>query len=260
MFSPQQRQSLITELDRLLAQSRLKSRLGGHREQRQMLQRLRDLLALTEPDNTKVLNAEIAALTAQRDALKAEIVALNAQKAPQHTDNPETHRAIENLSTLTHHRLRELDSSVELVFYTLQQHLQTYAVDLEQGLDRMHLLSGQSEILVSSLVNRLLQQALPSPQGEIPPPSLPAAVDPDDRIGTLGELLSQLTQFSAPQSSAPQSSETPATAGNPKGSQDFTLRGMGDIFAPPPAPEPNDMNAITLADIETLFADLPDKE
>jgi hypothetical protein len=256
MFSPQQRQSLITELDRLLAQSRLKSRLGGHREQRQMLQRLRDLLALTEPDNTKVLNAEIAALTAQRDALKAEIVALNAQKTAQHTDNPETHRAIENLSTLTHRRLRELDSSVELVFHTLQQHLQTYAVDLEQGLDRMHLLSGQSEILVSSLVSRLLQQALPAPQPKISPqPPLPTAVNPDDRIGTLGELLSQLTQ-----SSETQSSETPATAGNPKGSQDFTLRGMGDIFAPPPAPEPNDMNAITLADIETLFADLPDKE
>jgi ribosomal protein L29 len=259
MFSPQQRQSLITELDRLLAQSRLKSRLGGHREQRHMLQRLRDLLA--QPDGTKVLNAEIAALTAQRDALRAEIVALNAQKATQQTDNPETHRAIENLSTLTHHRLRELDSSVELVFRTLQQHLQTYAVDLEQGLDRMHLLSGQSEILVSSLVSRLLQQASPDPQPKISPQP-PAAVNPDDRIGTLGELLSQLTQSSQPQSSQPQSSETqssetPATAGNPKGSQDFTLRGMGDIS--PPAPEPNDMNAITLADIETLFA-LPDKE
>ncbi len=249
MLSPQQRQSLIAELDGLLGQSRLKSRIQGHRQQRQMLQRLRDLLALTEFDGTKGLSAEIAALTAQRDALKAEIVALNTQKAAQQTahNSPDTDRAIENLSTLTHRHLRDLDSSVELVFHTLQQHLQTYAIELEQGIDRMHRLSGQSEVLVSDLVNRLLHQ-VPTTALPIPAPQIPAAVNPEDCIGTLGELLSQLTQ----------SGETPATIGQPK----ITQNRAGDNLTATAFPEPSriDMNAITLADIETLFADLPAKE
>jgi hypothetical protein len=239
-LSPSERQTLLAELDRLLTQSSLRQRLKGNPEQRQMLQRLRDLLALTPIDPTTVLQAEIAELKAERDTLRAQLV---ATKPPSQGDTLSTTIALTDFSDRTHQLLTNLDSSLQLVFTTLIRHLQTYELDLTQGLDRLHNLSTQTEPLLSNLLTQLLQaQTLPAAT------PIPAALAPEDRITTLGDLLGHLT---GPVTAPP-------TPGQTNGGQDFTLQGMADLLDPsPPASPAEDMATITLADVADLFKDLP---
>jgi aminoglycoside phosphotransferase len=236
-LSPTERQTLLAELDRLLTQSSLRQRLKGNPQQRQMLQRLRDLLALTPIDPTPALKAEIA-------ALKAERAALQAQLATAQTPNPNplsTTIALTDFSDRTHQLLSNLDSSLQLVFTTLSRHLQTYELDLTQGLDRLHNLSTQTEPLLTQLLTQLLQAQTPYASS----PQIPIALAPEDRITTLGDLLDHLRQT--------------VTVSPPSGQtnnvQDFRLEGM-DGLLDPPAP-PADMATITLADVANLFNDLP---
>jgi hypothetical protein len=242
-LSPTERQTLLAELDRLLTQSSLRARLKGNPEQRQMLQRLRDLLALTPIDPTIALKAEIAELKAERDALKAQLAASRST-----SDSLSTTIALSDFSDRTHHLLGNLDSSLQLVFTTLLRHLQTYELDLTQGLDRLHNLSTQAEPLLTELLTQILQaQTLPA----LPPP-LPTALAPEDRITKLGDLLGHLTQA--------QPVTSPPPAGQTNNVQDFRLQGMADLLDPkPPAPPspPEDMATITLADVADLFNDLP---
>jgi hypothetical protein len=240
-LSPTERQTLLTELDRLLTQSSLRQRLKGNPEQRQMLQRLRDLLALTPTDPTVPLKAEIAALKAQVAALQTQI----ATPEPLST----TTIALTDFSDRTHHLLTNLDSSLQLVFTTVSRHLQTYELDLTQGLDRLHNLSTQTEPLLSNLLTQLLQtQTLPAAT------PIPAALAPEDRITTLGDLLGHLTE-AGPVTAPPDLGQT-------NGGQDFTLQGMADLLDPNPqrpASPAEDMATITLADVADLFNDLPDQ-
>ncbi len=241
-LSPTERQTLLAELDRLLTPSSLRQRLKGNPKQRQMLQRLRDLLALAPIDPTIALKAEIAELKAERDALKVQLAA-----PPSTSDRLSTTIALTDFSDRTHQLLGNLDSSLQLVFTTLLRHLQTYELDLTQGLDRLHNLSTQAEPLLTELLTQLLQtQTLPAS----PPP--PTALAPEDRITKLGDLLGHLTQS--------QPVTSPPPAGQTNNVQDFRLQGMADLLDPkPPAPPspPEDMATITLADVADLFNDLP---
>jgi hypothetical protein len=54
--------------------------------------------------------------------------------------------------------LMRLDSTMNVVFETLQDNLQSYQESLGQGLDRMHGLGKQSEAMFSAWVNRLAEQ------------------------------------------------------------------------------------------------------
>jgi hypothetical protein len=237
-LSPTERQTLLAELDRLLTQSSLRQRLKGNPQQRQMLQRLRDLLALTPQDPTLPLKAEIAALKAERDALRAQLAAPNP-------DSLSTTIALADFSDRTHQLLTNLDSSLQLVFTTLSRHLQTYELDLTTGLDRLHNLSTQTEPLLSNLLTQLLQaQTLPASS-----PQIPTALAPEDRITTLGDLLGHLTTEAQPVTSPPPAGQTNSV-------QDFRLQGMTDLLDPKP-PAPDAMATITLADVADLFNDLP---
>jgi hypothetical protein len=83
-----------------------------------------------------------------------------------------------------------LDQSLRTVFDTLQQSLYTYQDSLNQGLNQMHTLGRQGELVVSALVNHLGQQInqetlayLESgPRRELPQPS-PATSAPETLAG-----------------------------------------------------------------------------
>jgi hypothetical protein len=78
--------------------------------------------------------------------------------------------------------------------------------------------------------------------------SIPAALAPEDRITSLGDLLGHLT---GPVTAPPNPGQT-------NRGQDFTLQGMADLLDPsPPASPAEDMATITLADVADLFNDLP---
>ncbi|VXD23493.1 conserved hypothetical protein [Planktothrix serta PCC 8927] len=62
------------------------------------------------------------------------------------------------LQTQSDHLLMTLDSSLSVIFESLQRNLQTYSDSLSQSLERMHGLGQQGEVMFTTLVNQLAQQ------------------------------------------------------------------------------------------------------
>ena len=127
------------------------------------------------PDSVKL---EVAALIAQRDTLREEVKFLSAiaqttdpktppsslTSAPTLTSEltlaPDT-RQVEQLSALhdrTDFLLSSMDSSLQMAFTSMQKNVEVYQTTLHQGLDRMHNLGYQGEVLLSALINHLAQQ------------------------------------------------------------------------------------------------------
>ena len=126
------------------------------------------------PDSVKL---EVAALIAQRDTLREEVKFLSAiaqttnpkTPAPTSTPAPSTSvptsatetRQIEQLNALhdrTDFLLSSMDSSLQMAFTSMQKNVEVYQTTLHQGLDRMHNLGYQGEVLFSALINHLAQQ------------------------------------------------------------------------------------------------------
>lgn len=200
MYQADQIQSMINELDRVLRRTgrwRLWNLFTQLHDQRQMLDRVRDFLLMQQrsdhrpatpelapiaphpsqalmrplppphlhPDSVKL---EVAALIAQRDALREEVKFLSAlTQAPAQktltldpTSDSDT-RQIEQLSALhdrTDFLLSSMDSSLQIAFTSMQKNVEVYQTTLHQGLDRMHNLGYQGEVLFSALINHLAQQ------------------------------------------------------------------------------------------------------
>jgi hypothetical protein len=153
------------------------------------------------------LRSDVAALSSQRSALQEDIQTLMFQKAQLQADCetarlnlaqtvPVTpQKAISNQVALDEaelarlQALRErsdflltsLDSSLQLAFSAMQKNVEVYQSTLHSGLDRMHHLGYQGEVLFSTLVNRLAQQvgremaiALPETTSPIRPTPSPS--------------------------------------------------------------------------------------
>ncbi|NJN86053.1 MAG: hypothetical protein HC881_06715 [Leptolyngbyaceae cyanobacterium SL_7_1] len=54
--------------------------------------------------------------------------------------------------------LLKLDSTLQVIFESLQTNVQSYQDSLSQGLDKMHSMGQQGEAMFAALVNRLAQQ------------------------------------------------------------------------------------------------------
>jgi hypothetical protein len=118
-----------------------------------------------------VLQEEIQALMFQKAQLLADcetvrlnltqtITPLPSQKAPSHSpslDEAELAR-LQSLHDRTDFLLTSMDSSLQLAFGSMQKNVEVYTTTLHTGLDRMHHLGYQGEVLFSTLVNRLAQQ------------------------------------------------------------------------------------------------------
>ena len=202
MYQADQIQSMINELDRVLRRTgrwRLWNLFTQLHDQHQMLDRVRTFLLMQQrsdhtpelapisppalmrplppphlhPDSVKL---EVAALIAQRDALREEVKFLSAiaqttdPKTPpsSSTSTPTLAqtsaldpRQIEQLSALhdrTDFLLSSMDSSLQMAFTSMQKNVEVYQTTLHQGLDRMHNLGYQGEVLFSALINHLAQQ------------------------------------------------------------------------------------------------------
>lgn len=131
------------------------------------------------------LRSDVAALGNQRTALQEEIQALMFQKAQLLADcetvrlnltqtipspaqpaaqpySPSLDEAelarLQALRDRTDFLLTSMDSSLQLAFGSMQKNVEVYQTTLHNGLDRMHHLGYQGEVLFSTLVNRLAQQ------------------------------------------------------------------------------------------------------
>ena len=134
-------------------------------------------------DVMQPLRSDVEVLGNHRAALQEEIQALMLQKA-QLQSECNTYR--QNLATnlpvqpypairlaamdetelarlqairdRTDFLLTSMDSSLQLAFGSMQKNVEVYQTTLHTGLDRMHHLGYQGEVLFSTLVNRLAQQ------------------------------------------------------------------------------------------------------
>lgn len=134
-------------------------------------------------DVMQPLRSDVAVLANHRAALQEEIQALMLQKAQLQSEcntyrqtlatnlpvqpypairlsaMDETELArLQAIRDRTDFLLTSMDSSLQLAFGSMQKNVEVYQTTLHTGLDRMHHLGYQGEVLFSTLVNRLAQQ------------------------------------------------------------------------------------------------------
>ena len=118
------------------------------------------------------LQEEIQALMLQKAELQSECNTYRQNLAPNFPIHPDPVRSSAMLSGMnetelarlqairdrTDFLLTSMDSSLQLAFGSMQKNVEVYQTTLHTGLDRMHHLGYQGEVLFSTLVNRLAQQ------------------------------------------------------------------------------------------------------
>lgn len=114
----------------------------------------------------KPLQTEVITLTQQRNALMREVRQLEAQIHSQALDRSHDSSSlkssqVEQLQSV-HDRadqvLGTLDTTLRVVFDSLQQDIDAYQDSLSQGLAKLHGLGEQGEAIFTALVSRLAQQ------------------------------------------------------------------------------------------------------
>jgi hypothetical protein len=175
-------QALLTELDRTLAQPLAPwRRYAQWHSQRQLLQRLRDVLSLWPPTPNPIvpaaetttiadvrsqllapLQADIQQLLTQRQALQAEVADLTAQRSLQQAqimapliDQVEQ---LELFQQRTNQMIQAVDGSMQLTLRGFDQDLETYRRALTQRLGQLDDLSQQSETIVATLLQQVIQE------------------------------------------------------------------------------------------------------
>ncbi|NDJ16170.1 hypothetical protein [Myxacorys almedinensis] len=149
------------------------------------------------------LHNEVSALMQQRTALLREIRQLETQRnevleAQTRTQTaPAATETIEQLG-LVHDRadqvLTSLDTTLRVVFDALQRDMQAYQDSLSQGLDNLHTLGRQSEVMFSGLVGRLAEQLGRDASSYLRPGEFPDSED----LHSLAEASSSLEGNDAP--------------------------------------------------------------
>ncbi|BAU11499.1 hypothetical protein LEP3755_19980 [Leptolyngbya sp. NIES-3755] len=160
------------------------------------------------------LHSEVSSLMQQRNALLKEIRQfeahreLLAQPSPQPAETLPTEK-LQGVHDRADQVLSTLDTTLHVVFESLQKDIQAYQDSLSQGIDKLHNLGQQSEVMFSGIVGRMATQmgqnasaflqgkansaplAMPYAGSELPP----AKSQPDpsiDSITVLTELIDQL--------------------------------------------------------------------
>ncbi|MBD2086738.1 hypothetical protein [Coleofasciculus sp. FACHB-542] len=139
-------QQLISEFLQVLS-SRLQETLT-----QQMAQTLRNL-------ETQFLSAEVLPPEGQKQPYNfspSYSDAISSNSLPLHPR--ERLEQLQTLQAKSDQLLATLDSTIRTVFEALQRNLVSYQESLAQGLDKMHNLGQQSEVMFTELVNQLTEQ------------------------------------------------------------------------------------------------------
>jgi hypothetical protein len=111
--------------------------------------RFLDSVLLTESSTDRSWSVSTALAAEPVDRPRTSLASLTpAQRLEQ----------MRQLQAQSDHLLMTLDSSLSVIFESLQRNLQTYSDSLSQSLERMHSLGQQGEVMFTTLVNQLAQQ------------------------------------------------------------------------------------------------------
>ncbi|MBE9031736.1 hypothetical protein IQ266_18545 [filamentous cyanobacterium LEGE 11480] len=187
---PQIVQDLLGELDRLLGQPFTPWRLYQQWQgQRQLMQRVRDVLSLwpttsvppfeqsnalagsppPEPPITDIqsqllapLQADLQQLLQQRQALRVEVERLESQRSQQQAQIMQPLIAqVEQLELFQQRAdqvLRGVDGALQFTFQAFDQDMEAYRRSLTQRFSQLEDLGQQSEVVVSTLLQPLIQE------------------------------------------------------------------------------------------------------
>jgi hypothetical protein len=240
--------TLLAELDRALAAPIAPwRRYPQWQTQRQLLQRVRDILSLWPTTAGAVLaplEAEIQQLLTQRQVLQAEVADLTAQRSRLQSELMapliDQVEQLELFQQRTQQMLRDVDGTVQLTLRSVDQDLTAHQQGFTQRLGKLEDLSQQSETIVATLLSQLIQEVqqlrqlppaapiglpanrplFPTANAAAPDDATPDAAAPVTTIGQLSDLLSALGLREA----------TPVNPIVPTDVTEFTLSLLDDRF------------------------------
>ncbi|MEO1146861.1 MAG: hypothetical protein AAFY26_14855 [Cyanobacteria bacterium J06638_22] len=186
-------ENLTVQVSEIVSELRLQSgnaAIAGTEQQALTGAATNDLPPAARPENPPIVDPSLTAFTPQ-----------------------ERLEQLQRIQAQSDQLLLKLDTTLEVIFESLQRNIHTYEESLSRGLDKMHTLGHQGEAIFAALVNRLAQQlgheassylqaslqsvdwqALPGarPTGGSAPVPLQGG-EPSDSQAILDSLLSELT-------------------------------------------------------------------
>ncbi|NJL22137.1 MAG: hypothetical protein HC895_17090 [Leptolyngbyaceae cyanobacterium SM1_3_5] len=211
----------------------LRSDLEQLQQQRSTLQEeVRQLEAQRQqyrlpPVNQQLMDELMRSLTDRiQERLSSQIAQMGGQMGGLPADSAETDQYV-----------LKLDSSLRVMFDSLQADLQSYQRSLSASLEKMHTLGQQSEALFAALVNRLAQQLGRETSGYLRPAE-GEEVQIDRLLRELGLPNTTTSTSSPPQLSTPPSDnllniDLPLNLPQPDIDEEITLFQVDPATAPP---------------------------
>lgn len=90
--------------------------------------------------------------------LSPEFFSQSDRASQSRLDSVEPLEQLQQMQSRSDQLFMSLDSTIQVVFETLQRNIQGYQESLSQGLEKMHSLGQQSEVMFAALLNNLKQQ------------------------------------------------------------------------------------------------------
>jgi hypothetical protein len=151
----QQRDALLAEI------KQLESRRGQLLPQQNQQQMLNEFLSTLMGRLQENLTAQVVETLADLEARSMSERSLSGDDRPANLPQLSPSERLEHIQMLqakSDELVLKLDSTMGVVFESLQKNIQSYQESLAQGLEKMHGLGQQGEVLFAALVNRLARQ------------------------------------------------------------------------------------------------------
>lgn len=193
----QQREGLIQEIRHLEGQRRSYPAQTPANQQQIIAEFLQVLMGRLQDTLSQQVSQTLKSVATQSLPYRADPM---LPAAPATPTPPAAYQSLESLQAAqanSDQMLVNLDATLRAVFDALQRDVKAYQESLSQGLDRMHTLGQQGEMMFSALINHLAQQLGREASSYLQPPSSLPETETDLYAAEQRSLLSAAEQLAA---------------------------------------------------------------
>ncbi len=200
----QQRDNLARDIQQLESQRQTYSLAQQQVNQQQLINDfLQSLMGRVQESLAQQVSQSIANLEQQSLRYGPNVTPESLEGGALPLEPAQRLEQLRSLQAQSDQLLMSLDSTISVVFEAIQRNLQAYQDSLSQGLDRMHGLGQQGEVMFTALINhlaqRLGQEASSYFQASLQMPSLEESSPPPLSVGSLlGPLGTEAEQPFSP--------------------------------------------------------------
>lgn len=200
----QQRDNLARDIQQLESQRQTYSLAQQQVNQQQLINDfLQSLMGRVQESLAQQVSQSIANLEQQSLRYGPSVTPESLEGGTLPLEPAQRLEHLRSLQAQSDQLLMSLDSTISVVFEAIQRNLQAYQDSLSQGLDRMHGLGQQGEVMFTALINhlaqRLGQEASSYFQASLQMPSLEESGPPPLSVGSLlGPLGTEAEQPFSP--------------------------------------------------------------